>query len=290
MKKYLIIASIAAAHLAMATVAVACPLRSGLVDFNCDGIQKIAFVGDSFVQGVGDTSMPDGGYFARVAANYPDATVVRYAVPGVTASKLFSTLKRKVPQMASGPAENNLIGSDILVIDVGRNDFYDTNNPPATVGTIKRIVKYLNSELAARNGGIPPVIVVASLLPTKRLVQRYFITYTNDLMIEQKSAALPLYVRLDKLSKDYVSKDGLHPSSAGYDKIAAKMQSYFEHKGTSRALALRPDSDGDGAYDIFESSSYGTSSTVADSDADGTSDGDEIFVYETDPNDAGSHP
>ncbi|MBN8549102.1 MAG: SGNH/GDSL hydrolase family protein [Deltaproteobacteria bacterium] len=279
-----------ALQFALAVNALACPLQSGLVDFNCDGKLKIAFVGDSFAQGIGDTAIPNGGYFARIAAAYPDAEVVRFAVPGVTSKRLLSNLKRKMSEFSSGPAENNIVDSDILVLDVGRNDFYEQNNPPATVGTIKRIVKYLNQELAARNNNIPPVIAVATLTPTKRLVQRFFITYTNDLMIEQKGSALPLFVRVEKISKSLISSDGLHPSSNGYAKISQIMQKYFTGKGTSRALALRPDSDNDGVYNLFETSVFDTNPAIADTDGDGFSDSDELFVYDTNPNDSASHP
>lgn len=269
--------------------AIACPLQSGLIDFNCDGVEKIAFVGDSFVQGIGDTDIPNGGYFARVAEHYPDASVVRYGVPGVTTSRLYSLAKRHLRDMASGPAENDLTDSDVVVIDVGRNDYYADNSPPNSVKNVKRIVKLLMTDLATRGAHVAPVIAVASLTPTKRLNQRFFIRYMNDLMAEQKSAALPLYVKLDKISKSYISSDGLHPKSSGYAKIAQIMENYFEGKGAARALALRPDSDADGVYDTFETSKYGTNPSVADTDGDGISDGDEIFRDSTDPNDALSH-
>lgn len=267
-----------------------CPLQSGLVDYNCDGVEKIAFVGDSLVEGVGDTENPGGGYFARIAERYPDATVVRFGVSGVTTGRLYSLLKRRVREMESGPAENNLIDSDVLVIDVGRNDYYNDNSPPTSVQNVKRIVKLLKTSLAARGQGVPPVIAVASLTPTKRLNQRYFIRYMNDLMAEQRSSALPLYVKLDKISKSFISGDGLHPNSSGYAKIAQIMQRYFEGKGASRALAQRLDTDADGIYDTFESSKYGTDPAVADSDSDGFTDGAEVFTHLTDPLDAASHP
>lgn len=268
----------------------ACPLQANLIDFNCDGIQKIALVGDSFTQGVGDVQRPNGGYFVRLTEAIPEATVVRYAVPGVTTARLLSLLKRRVPDMASGPAENNLIDSDVLIIDVGRNDFYSENSPPTTVKNIKRIVSYLSSALAARGNRIPPVIAVASLLPTKRTFQRFFITYVNDLMSEQRSNSLPVFLRFDKLSKTYVSSDGLHPNSAGYTKMAQVIRNYLSGKGTQRASALRPDQDGDGVYDLFETTIFGTSTSSSDTDSDGFTDYEELFGSHTDPRDAGSHP
>ncbi len=277
-------------HLVCGAHAFACPVQSGLIDFNCDGVQKIAFVGVSFVQGVGDTSTPDGGYFARIAEQYPEATVVRFGISGVTTGRLYSLLKRRIPQMAVGEAENNIIDSDVLIVDVGRNDYYADNNPPNSVKNVKRIVKLLNDMLAARGTRVAPVIAVTSLTPTKRLNQRFFIRYMNDLMAEQKSATLPFYVKLDKISKSFISSDGLHPSSAGYTKIAQIMKKYIDGKGSARALAVRPDGDADGVYDFFETSTFGTNPAVADSDGDTFSDGDEIFTHLTDPTDGSSHP
>lgn len=203
---------------------------------------------------------------------------------------MLSFLKRDVPLMASGPAEENLIDSDVLIVDIGRNDFYEYNNPPLTVRNIKRIVKYLRTALATLGTGVAPVIAVSTLLPTKRLNQRFFITYTSDLLIEQKSSSFPVLVRLEQLKKKFVSSDGLHPTSAGYAKISAVIQRYLETKGTARALAARPDADTDGIYDAFEISTFGTNPSLTDSDLDNFSDGDEIFLYQTDPLDAQSHP
>lgn len=275
--------------LATPSVVFGCPLIDGLVDSNCDGVLKIGFAGDSFVKGVGDRSELGGGYVTRVAELFPSAVVVSYPQPGVPSGILLSRLVRKVPRMGSGPANRNLKDTDILIIDVGRNDYWEDRNPPATVGNIRRIVKYLTAELS-KHGEAPPVIAVASLAPTNRAFQAPFISAVDSLLIKQTSASLPVYVRMEKLRSSLLSRDGLHPTALGYAAMSQIIKSYIDVRGQARALALCRDSDNDGIYDKFEASKFGTNPTLTDTDGDGFSDGEEVFTYETNPLDAESHP
>lgn len=266
----------------------ACPLIDGLVDVNCDQTLKIGFVGDSFVRGYGDKTGVGGGYVTRFTALYPNATITRYGVPGVVSGKLLSKLMRKVPRMKNGPAESNLRDADYVFVDVGRNDYWELDDPPETVSNIKRIVKYLKQKLPTV-GNPPPVIVVATLAPTTRSFQHGFIFAVNDLLNKRKGNALPAYIRLDKIKSTFISKDGIHPTSEGYDKITQLYQAYIQDQAQQRALAMCGDSDGDGIYDKAELSRFGTDPLIADTDGDSVPDGQEVFTDLTDPLDPSSH-
>ena len=269
-------------------LAFGCPLIDGLVDANCDGILKIGFAGDSFVKGVGDKSELGGGYVSRIAELYPNAVITKFPHPGIPSGILLSRLIRKVPRMASSPADRDLRDTDVLIIDVGRNDYWEDRDPTATVGNIRRIVKFLTAALS-KNGATPPVIAVNTLAPTNRAFQAPFISAVDSLMLKQRSATLPAYVRMDTLRNSLISRDGLHPTALGYENMTTIIKGYLETKGLSRALALCQDNDADGIFDKFEASKFGTNSSLADSDSDGFLDGEEVFTDFTDPLDALSH-
>ncbi|MBN8548977.1 MAG: SGNH/GDSL hydrolase family protein [Deltaproteobacteria bacterium] len=280
---------ILSAFLLAPAAAFSCPLIDGLVDSNCDGVLKIGFAGDSFVKGVGDRSELGGGYVSRIAELYPNAVIVKYPQPGIASGILLSRLIRKVPRMASGPADRDLHDTDVLIIDVGRNDYWEDRNPPNTVGNIRRIVKFLTAALA-NNGQTPPVIAVTMLAPTNRAFQAPFISAVDSLLVKQRSASLPAYVRADLLRNSLISRDGLHPNALGYADLAQIIKTYLETKGLSRARAICRDNDNDGIFDKFEASKFGTNPALADTDSDGYNDGDEVFTHDTDPTDPNSHP
>lgn len=273
----------------MAVEAHACPLIHGMVDSNCDQVLKIGFVGDSFVAGVGDGSDLGGGYVGRIAREFPDIEVVSFPKPGIVSGILLSRLIRAVPRMNSNHPESDMHDTDIIIIDVGRNDFWKDNYPPRTVGNIKRIVSLFATQLS-KGGKTPPVIAVNTLATTNRVFQAGFIENVNFQLLEQRSNLLPVFIRMDKLRSSLISHDGLHPNSSGYDKMAQIIKDYLTGKGKSRALAICRDNDSDGIFDKFEASKFGTNPALADTDSDGYSDGDEVFTYHTDPVDAVSHP
>lgn len=260
-----------------------CPLIDGLVDVNCDQALKIGFVGDSFVKGVGDRSELGGGYVSRLNQLFPSAQVVKYPKPGIASGELLSLLMRRVPRMRSGPESQNLFDSDYVIVDVGRNDYWVDNYPPRTLNNIKRIVAYLKTQLS-KGGRAAPVIGVATLAPTTRRFQASFINSVTIEMLSMRSASkLPAYIRMDKLKESGLSKDGIHPNSVGYERLATFIQAYLGNKAQSGARAVCIDADSDGIYDKFESSKFGTNSLLADTDGDGFLDGAEIFSYQTDP-------
>ena len=269
---------------------LACPTIDGLIDVNCDQILKIAFVGDSFVAGVGDKSEMRGGYVTRVAALFPNAVTVKYPKPGIATGQLLSLLMRSVPSMGPSRPAQNLYDSDYLILDVGRNDYWVDNFPPRTIGNIKRMVAYLKTRLAT-HGRIAPILGVTTLAKTNRRFQAGFLDQVNILLLQGRSnSKLPTFLRMDKLSVSGLSKDGLHPKAVGYDRMATVIQDFLQVKGQSMIAPSCTDVDSDGIYDKFESSKFGTNPALVDTDEDGFSDGEELFTYHTNPLDSSSFP
>jgi lysophospholipase L1-like esterase len=263
--------------------AAACPRIHHLVDFNCDQSIKYTVTGDSIVYGTGDTvNGNQGGYVLRLSQSMPGVHFVPVGVRGVTTMNLYRTFKKVLGPKSSSETKQRIHGSDLILIDVGRNDYWSKLPVGLTVRNINRIVNELKAYFD-ESEGVSPYIVVATLLPTKRGFQRGFIDGVNALLLKDSSPHFPVYVRFDEVDVSLISSDGLHPTSNGYTEMADIAANYLKNDAQKQMAALRPDSDHDGVYDLFERKKFGTDPNKADTDGDGLSDGDEIFKYHTDP-------
>jgi lysophospholipase L1-like esterase len=262
----------------------ACPLIEGLIDFNCDGRHTITGTGDSIVAGVGDELHGGrGGYMERLESLFPSSEIRNLGYPGITTPQLLRFYKRLFKSRPES-AEALAVGTaDILIIDVGRNDYFNRNSSTLTVTTIRRLVSFLATETKKRFG-LSPLIVTTILTPSTREFDKGFIEQVNMVALKTRSKRyLPAYLRFDLMSPTLLSEDGLHPSSAGFDVLGSLAEEYIRDDAQRRASALRRDRDSDGIFDLFENLRYATSPRIADTDADLLSDGEEVFRYLTDP-------
>jgi len=272
MKKVLLIISLFSAN-----ILFSCPLINSIVDYNCNGYLKISVLGDSIVHGHSDTGGA-GGYVEDLANMYPYANIKRLGVSGIRTDQLLRKLKDK-------DFDTQLRKSDMIFIDVGRNDYWYYYSPSWTVTNIKRTVKHLYRKFRINNWP-KPFIVVSTMIPVNRYAQGQFVTAVNKDLLRLKSKNIPTYLKYHKLSNSVLSSDTLHPDAAGYQVIANKMKNYIENRGTKTMKKRRPDTDLDGIYDYFEMNRYYTNENVVDSDGDLVSDGVEVYFNGTDPLDA----
>lgn len=283
--KGFVITSIFCANILLLNQAWACPLIDGLVDMNCDGIVKLSMTGDSIVRGTGDNvgSSENSGWVFRLKEIFPEANIQNVGVPGVKTKELRHLfIKNLVP---GEEAYNEMRYADYVIIEVGTNDFFNDKPASFTVSAIKRLVDTLRDFYTDTLGATEPIFVVAVPPTSRRSFQNPFLkSLASELM--KKKTQLNVLVRFDKLGQSIISKkDHLHPSPKGYERMAEFISAVILGKLQEQALELRPDTDQDGIYDLFESE-YGTDPALADTDSDGASDGDEVFVNFTDPLDA----
>ncbi len=264
--------------------AFACPLIGELIDFNCDGRHTITATGDSIVFGVGDELHENrGGYMQRLETLFPTSELHSLGYPGITTAQLLRFYKRLFKTRPEGPEALSIGTADILIIDVGRNDYFNRNSSTLTVTTIRRLVSFLTTETKKRFG-FSPLIVTTILTPTAREFDKGFVEQVNMVALKTRTNKyLPAYLRFDLMSPALLSDDGLHPSSAGFDLLGILAEEYIRDDAQRRSSALRRDGDNDGIFDLFEKIRYGTSTQLADSDGDLLSDGEEVFKYGTDP-------
>lgn len=263
--------------------ALACPLVDSLVDFNCDGQHTVSVVGDSIVFGTGDQLNNDrGGYVLRLKRSFPSSEINGFGYPGITTANLMSYYKRLFAKRSNSSEISALGSSDVVIIDVGRNDYFNRNSSTLTATTIKRLTAYLSTELEKKFGTSP--LFVSTILPlSRREIDLGFIKQVNMVLLKIRGSSFPAFLRFDTLSPALLGLDGLHPTSSGYDVLAGIASQYISGPAQLRSKKLRRDTDSDGIYDIFEKSKFETLPKIADSDGDGLSDGEEVFTYTTDP-------
>ncbi|MBX7137596.1 MAG: SGNH/GDSL hydrolase family protein [Oligoflexia bacterium] len=260
----------------------ACPLIDGLVDFNCDQKLKIVFTGDSIVAGYHDAPADYGGYPTRIGLKFPDAEVKNLGISGIRTSQLLLSFSTALSRHGSNKQKRALQDADLIIIDVGRNDFWEKVKPVYSYRNIIRLKKLLK-HYVEEESGVAPTVIASTLLPTARWFQQPFISGINQLLLSHAGSTLADEIRLDYLSLGVLSRDGLHPDAHGYNVVANKVAKFLEDSVKTHQLTLRPDLDEDGIYDLFESSRFGTDPSNPDTDADGRLDGEEIFTNGTNP-------
>lgn len=145
--------------------------------------------------------------------------------PGITANQLLHKVKSSLAKPAPNAIARRLATADVAFLDVGRNDFFRSGNPQATVGAIRRTARAIRS----RFGQAAPFLVVVQPLPTLRPLQMAFLRELARENLEIPIKNLEVFEPLGELtSLRFISADGLHPTSLGYDAIALSFLEYLE--------------------------------------------------------------
>jgi len=261
----------------------ACPAIEKIPDYNCDSAVKIAILGDSLVFGIGDSKNNNqGGYPLRLGHKFRTAAVVSLGFPGVTSGQLLLKLRRAFSGTSNQSLRDGILGSDIVILDLGRNDRWFFKPPIATYRNLKRIAKAIQ-DFTKRKTGTASLVVMAVLMLPNRGSQAPWVSELNGLILHGHTAASPSNLRFDRVSKSLLTADNIHPSPEGYDALAKVAYRYLTKVLPRIISRLRPDLDQDGIYDIFEAPKFGTDPTKTDTDGDGKSDGYEVFTSQTDP-------
>lgn len=269
--------------LATQVPAFSCPRLHGFIDYNCDGKISIVGLGDSFVSGRGDLERPSNpGYIGRLSLRFPEVKVKKFGFPGITAQKLLAEVKQEFEKRPKKKFAKALGEADILILDVGRNNFYDFDSPAFTVAVLKRFSLYLKTKTKQLFKS-SPLLVVSFIAPTPRRFQEPWVEETNALLLQFRSEDFPVYLRSDLLDVTTISVDGIHPAATGHQMLSDLAAEYIKEEAPKRQKLFRTDLDQDGIYDQFEKLRFKTSPKKADTDGDSLSDGDEAFTFKTSP-------
>ena len=280
MKKFL---SLSLLSLLAPTLSWACPSIQGVPDYNCDGKLRITVLGDSLVSGVGDTALKGkGGWVARSAARFPSIRFDNFGKPGLRSKELLTQIDNVVRRDKDAALKESLLNADIVVLDLGRNDRWLFGLPLATYRNLKRASATIKNYTNAQTG-LSPIVVTAVLMLPNRGSQGPWVKALNAIILKGNTRTDPSDLRFDLVSKRLLGADQIHPTSAGYKALASTFITYLTRKLPAKMRALQVDTDRDGIPDIIERVKFNTLPDSADSDGDGFSDWQEIFVMHTDP-------
>lgn len=265
-----------------ASQAFSCPIIvPRFVDYNCNQEIKIVFIGDSFVRGIGDTNNK-GGYVLKLKEDFNDRGVVvtKVGFAGITTQQLLRKFKDTLSK--KGEIYKKVVDADVIIMDIGRNDFWDKRKPLYSITTLKRLIKFLEENLTENETS--PFITSSTLMHVinKKVKQLSFIKQFNALLLAQPDMSSRI-IRQHSFHTAILSPDGLHPSAYGYTYIYKKLKKQIRKALYTHLLTLRVDNDSDGIYDYFETVRYLTNPKLKDTDKDGVLDGDEVFIYGTNP-------
>ncbi len=269
--------------LLFSSAAYSCPLIRKIPDFNCDKKLTISVLGDSLVYGIGDTDNNNrGGYVLRTAKRLRFARVLNLGVSGMRAVELLPGLKREFRHPGSSKQVAALRESDIVVLDLGRNDRWLFGAPAATYRNLREIRSVIEKNVKKLKGASPLVVTAVMMLPN-RGSQGPWMKELDRLILKGSTLHAPADLRFDLVDKHLLQPGGIHPTSKGYAAISQVLVTYITKKLPKRMKKLRPDADKDGVYDLFEKARFGTDPANRDTDGDGKSDGKEIFSLRSDP-------
>jgi lysophospholipase L1-like esterase len=189
---------------------------------------SVAVLGDSIVYGTGDSANDGrGGYVLRAAKLLPRVKFFNDGVPGLTARKLLKRVKSTLNKQSS-VLKTTLLQADVIVVDVGRNDWWSFGPVSQTVAVVRRIQKSLVQSLDPQMAGVPRVVVAVPILPN-RTGQGDWVRELGEQLLKVDSQQLPSNLRFDLVSKRLLSPtDGLHPTPRGYAALAKVLVSYLQ--------------------------------------------------------------
>lgn len=261
----------------------ACPKVNGYSDFNCNQAVDITILGDSLGFGFGDSKNGNkGGYVLRSSRKFPNINFDNQSKSGQRTFELLGAVTRAFKgESQERELRNSLLNADVVVLDLGRNDRWLFGTPEATFRNLKRIASIIKSKVAAETG-VAPLIVTAVLMLPNRGSQGPWVKALNEIILRSNSRSAPADLRFDLVSKRLLANDQIHPTSEGYNALGKTFIAYLQKNLPKKIAALRPDGDGDGIYDFFETLRYSTDPQNADTDGDGKGDGEEIFTLGTD--------
>ena len=220
-------------------LAAACPLIGGQVDYNCDGIIQVAVIGDSLVYGVGDTKNSNkGGYVLRAQRAMPNARFLNRGTPGLSARDLVGDLDDILRDASTNELRDEIYSSDIVVLDLGRNDRWFRGPALATYRNIRRLVSMISSR-SKTSAGYSPYIITAVLMLPNRGDQGPWVKELNKIILSKTTAGRPSDLRFDLVSKRLLSADQIHPTPKGYDALAKVFTKYLKQVAARRMRQLQ---------------------------------------------------
>lgn len=240
-------------------VGAACPSINGLEDINCDGVIKIAVLGDSITVGEQDDH-PFGGYPRRLKeSHFRRARVVRVNKSGATSLNFFQFVRDSIPN------RRKIRNADYSIILIGINDFF-VERPPSEIEDNIKLLQKLLKRIGVQKR------LVGFLLPLRGKDEQQL--YATEVNADLANFA---QIHFDYInSATEISSDGIHPNAIGYDTMA-EIAADALRAASEEAQQTQRDTDGDGIPNFYEKYRFFTDPENPDTDNDSIDDCREFF-------------
>jgi lysophospholipase L1-like esterase len=244
----------------------------GLPDINCNGSAQVVVMGDSVVYGTGDVrNNGKGGYVLRIAKKFPGASFENRGTPGEEARHVIGVVQDAFTGGGDATLASSLTQADIVILDIGRNDWWRFLPAKATWRNLKRLRELIQSHVLDVTGH-RPLVITSQIMGANRTGQGTWVAELNQYIASTNKVGAPADLKFSSVSKRLLI-DRVHPSSLGYDAIAKILYNYLTSTLLKHVAVFRKDADRDGLYDEYEVEKFGTSPTNPDTDGDGILDG-----------------
>jgi lysophospholipase L1-like esterase len=224
-KNLILLATFILVALATISSADTCKAPYNLTDINCDNELNLTVLGDSLVYGTGDeVNGGRGGYVLRASKKLNRVRINNLGQSGLRAKELLLRLSRNLVQPIDIETLT-IIKSDVIFLDLGRNDRWLYNTPLATFRDLKRIATLI-SRRTEKLTGFKPLIVTSVLMLPNRGAQAPWVEELNKIIELNSSSKFPRDLRFDQVSKRLLNEDGIHPTSEGYEELTKVFTKY----------------------------------------------------------------
>ena len=211
---------------------------------NCDSEVVVSVIGDSIVEGAGDTENGGkGGYVKRLDQTFRGVTFANYGKYGYTTAEILAFTRSIL--RSDRKAGRILRSSDLVIIDAGRNDWKTHKDPLRTVRTLQALVRVLRRFTTAE-------VLVSTNLPTNKESQSSFVKSINRAMRQATGNDFQVAIRFDKIPSSVLSADDIHPSSSGFEVITEFLVKFFTNRFLPYVAHRTLDSDLNGVTDWCE--------------------------------------
>jgi lysophospholipase L1-like esterase len=189
----------------------------------------IVVIGDSITIGEMDGGVskvihaPDKpltlGYVPRAQRQLPELDFLGIGYEGKSSLRILELLTEELKRSPALAAR--IASAQVVLFTGGFNDFWDNISPRATAYRLRTVAVVLG-KLAPK-----AAVYVATIISPRDVPQSKWVFQTNRVVLSRSLKHLEVGPRFETLPVELLSRDGIHPSSEGYDFMADKLVEFL---------------------------------------------------------------
>ena len=177
---------------------------------------SITVLGDSIVGGLYD-ELDQNGFVGRLRERFPYFTIHQIGQAGITTPGMKRYLMSELYSPKSSGVQRAFLDSDLLILSLGINDFWNDGAPLSTARALRQIVAIIQRFREENN--LPPISVVTATLLQGKREHSYWVRSVNSVIYNQHRLGFGVLLPYDLVPLSGFSADRVHPNSLGYERI-----------------------------------------------------------------------